>query len=313
MKKSALAALILIGLLLAACAPMAATQSMESAAQSPAQPNAAPAYGETTNDTNGASSGQGEKASDVQRIVIMNANLDIVVAAPATAMETIAKMANDMGGFVVSSNLFKTHTNEGMEVPEANITVRVPSERLNEAMGQIKALVTNPDEDILKENVSGQDVTREYIDLQSRLRNLEQKAEQLRQILAKADKTEDVLNVYNQLTQVTEQIEVLKGQIRYYDESAQLSAITVRIVSKDSIAPLSIGGWKPVGTARDAVQALIDVLKFLANSAIWIVILCLPIGLLLGAPAFFIIRGYLRLRARRKRVATEANTDSIGS
>ncbi len=306
MKKSAPLALVLIALLLsavlAACA--GAATSAPAANQSFSSEKAAPAYSEETSDS-AANPGQGSTASEVERIVIMNASLEVVVADPAGSMASITQMANDMGGFVVSSNLYKTRTDQGMEVPEANITVRVPAEQLNQAMAKIKAMVANPDIDILNENVSGEDVTREYTDLQSRLRNQEQKAEQLRKILDEAQKTQDVLDTFDKLTQVTEQIELLKGQIQYYEEFSRLSALSVRLRSQESVAPLTIGGWKPEGTARNAAQALVDVLKFLGEAAIWIVVLCLPIGLLLGVPGYFIIRGFLRWRSRQRSTLKE--------
>lgn len=236
----------------------------------------------------------------IERIVIKNADLSIVVAEPSAALDTIGKMAENMGGFIVSSQLYKTRTSAGVEVPAADITVRVPAERLNEAMDQIKALVKDPEQDILSENISGQDVTKEYTDLQSRLGNLQNAEKQLKEILESATKTEDVLNVYNQLTSVQEQIEVLKGQIKYYDEASHLSALHVNIQSEEAVQPLTIGRWKPVGVARDALQTLIDALKFIANAAIWVVIFCLPIGILVGVPAWFIGKGARRWWLKRK-------------
>lgn len=304
-------ALLLIALLLAGCAPAfkSAAPAASDVAGGFSAPEAAPQAPREAATDNSFGQAAGN-AVEIERVVIMNASLDIVVADPAEAMQAITAMTEEMGGFVVSSSLFKTRTSQGLEVPQVRMTVRVPAKRRNEALGQIKALVEHPDEDVLNENVTGEDVTREYTDLKSRLRNQEQAAEQLRSILAEARRTEDVLNVYNELSRVTEQIEVLKGQIQYYEESARLSAVSVNIRSQESVAPLSIGGWKPVGTARDALQALIDAFKFLANAAIWVVIFCLPIGLLLGIPAYFIIRGFLRYKARRKASQPQTGTEA---
>ncbi len=247
--------------------------------------------------------------SSVQRIVLKNANLSIVVKDPVSSQETIGKMAEDMGGFIVTSQLYKITTDQGIQVPEGNITIRVPAEKLDEALSKIKAQVTDPKTDILSENVEGQDVTKEYTDLKSRLTNAEQTEKKLQEIMDNATETEDVLSVYTQLIQVHEQIEVLKGQIRYYDEASRLSAISVRIRSQESIAPLTIGGWKPEGIARDALQALINSLKYIANALIWAVIFCLPIGILIGVPGYFIIRGLRRwyLRRKSKKAQTENN------
>ena len=200
-----------------------------------------------------------------------------------------------MTGFVVSSRLYKTYTEDGVEVPAANITVRVPAERLTEALDTIKALVADPATDIIYENVTGDDVTDQYTDLRSRLTNLENTEKQLQEIMDEAKKTEDVLNVYNQLVSIREQIEVTKGQIKYYEESAALSAISVNIQSLECVAPLTIGKWQPVGVARDAIQALVNTLKFLANAAIWIILFFVPVGLVIYFPLRFLWKGLKRL------------------
>lgn len=302
MRKIALIPLSLMLLtILTACAPAAAPTPMvmvEKAVVATMMP-AAPAEGqsfaaetELTYDT--------QRASPEDRIVIKNANLTIVVAEPAQAMDTIGRMAEEMGGFIVSSQLYKTYTEEGVEVPEATITVRVPADQLNEAMNRIKGLVENIKTDILSENITGQDVTKEYTDLKSQLTNLEHAQKRLISIMEEATKTEDVLAVYRELKAVEEQIEVIKGQIKYYEEASALSAIQVTIRSKEAVKPLTIGGWQPVGVARDALQALINTLKVIANIAIWAVIFCLPLTILLGLPGFFIVRGFIRWQRKRK-------------
>ena len=246
--------------------------------------------------------GQPGYASEVERVVIKNASISIVVDDPAIAMDQITRMSESMGGFVVHSNLYKTYVENGIEVPAADITVRVPAEQLTAALDQIKSLVSNQETDIQNETVSGEDVTKDYTDLKSRLRNLEDAEAQLREIMASATKTEDVLSVFNRLTQVREEIEVLQGQINYYEESARLSSISVRVISKEAIKPLTIGGWEPVGVARDALQALINGLQFLADALIWILLFFAPILLIIFLPIFFIVRMVIRYRRKRKQV-----------
>lgn len=309
-KIRAMSILVLIALFLTACSPAASLMPSSSEQKSfegqrndygvaPAAPMmdiaAAPAEAPAPEALSAGSS-----AGAARRIVIMNADLSIVVDDPAIAMTTINKMAEEMQGFVVSSNLYRTTTSQGIEVPAATITIRVPAERLNESLNRIKALTSDIDTDVLSENISGQDVTSEYTDLQSRLTNLQNAEARLKEIMASATRTEDVLQVYNELRQVSEQIEVIKGQIKYYDEASALSAITVNLQSKEAVQPLTVGGWKPVGVARDAVQALIDALQFIANAAIWATLFCLPVGLLIGLPIYFIVRGIIKWNRKRK-------------
>jgi hypothetical protein len=243
---------------------------------------------------NTAQDSQAAAAEDAQRIVIKNAQLSIVVANPAATMDAITRMAESMGGFVVTSNLYQLLLDNDLEVPQADITIRVPAARLTEALEQIKSGAG----EVLSENVSGEDVTREYTDLKSRLRNLEDAEAQLREIMASATKTEDVLAVFNQLTYVREQIEVTRGQIQYYEQASALSAIEVRIQSEETVKPLTIGAWQPVGVARDAIQALVDTFKVLVNIAIWIVLYILPVGLLIFIPLRLLWLGFRRLRRK---------------
>lgn len=245
-----------------------------------------------------------------ERIVIKNAALEIVVDAPDESMESISRLAEEMGGFVVSANLYQTHTSDGQEVPRAAITIRVPADRLQEALARIEA---ESDRLPLNKNINSQDVTSDYTDLQSRLTNLEAAEAQLMLIMESANRTEDVLNVFDQLTRVREQIEVLTGQIQYLENSAKLSAISVELIPNEVIQPITIGGWEPVGVIKDAIQSLIIALQGLVNIGIWLALFILPIILIIGVPLFFIIRG-LRNRRRRgkeKRSAAESEAPPL--
>ncbi|HEX7974038.1 MAG TPA: DUF4349 domain-containing protein, partial [Anaerolineales bacterium] len=256
----------LLALLLGSCASSASPnkQSYPSAPFSSAgQPVQAPAAAEsaTLNSTNIRSSvpARGDAAAQaVERIVVKNASISIVVSDPAKSMTTISKLADEMDGYVVSANLDQVTLDSGAKAPHASITIRVKAEKLNEALDRIRAESDRP---VLSEKVDSQDVTADYTDLQSRLRNLQNTEADLTKIMDQATKTEDVMAVYNQLTQVREQIEVIQGKIKYYDQSAALSAINVDLQANAAVQPLTIGTWQPVGVAKDAPQALINSLK----------------------------------------------------
>jgi hypothetical protein len=230
-----------------------------------------------------------------ERLVIKNADVSIVVDDPAAALDDISALADELGGFVVSSNLYQSTSAAGIEYPSASITIRVPAESLSDALDRIEGQAVR----VVSQSQSGQDVTSQYTDLQSRLRNLEDAEELLRQIMDEARDTEDVLNAFNQLNYITEQIEVLKGQIQYYEESAALSAISVQLIASASEQPITIGGWEPVGVAKDAIQSLIGALQGLVNAVIWIVLYVLPILLVIGIPLWLIVRGVRRWWGRR--------------
>jgi hypothetical protein len=237
--------------------------------------------------------------------VIQNAHLSLAVKDPSASLDAISQLAADMGGFVVNANLYQQTLGNGVEVPRGSITIRVPAERLNEAMERIQG---ESEQEPLSKNVESQDVTSEYTDLQSRLRNLESTEVQLTKIMEEANRTEDVLQVYNRLVEVRENIEVIKGKIQYYQQASALSAISVELLADEAVQPLSIGGWQPVGVAKNAVQALINTVQVLVNTVIWIIIYALPVGLLLYLllilPITLILRAWRRRRTSRKVVDT---------
>lgn len=209
-----------------------------------------------------------------ERKVIENADLAIVVADPKARIAEIAQLARDLGGFVVSSRIYERMMPSGASVPEGSITIRVPAGSLDEALTRIKADVV----EVQSENRSGQDVTNEYVDLQSRLKARQAAEAQLLEMMKQSQNADDTLAIFNQLIQIQSEIEVLKGQIKYYDESIATSAITVQLIAEESIQPIQIGGWKPQGQARDALQALVRFLQGFVNFIIWLVILIIPAG-----------------------------------
>lgn len=300
MHKQALIYLTLMAFLLASCA--SAASSPETAAdmyydmEAPQEAPSAGMAGESDAGYNPANA-FANASPDSERIVIKNADLSIIVDDPAASLDKISRMAEGMGGFVVSAQVYRQELDDGQEVLRASATIRVPAERLTEALEQIRAESSKP---VMHENIDSQDVTREYTDLQSRLRNLEAAESQLQEIMLEANKTEDVLNVYNQLTQVREQIEVTKGQIQYYEQSAALSSITVQLVPDAAVQPLTIAGWEPVGVAKDAMQSLINGLKSLATIGIWAVLYALPMLLIVLAPVVLVVYAIRRLRQRSK-------------
>jgi hypothetical protein len=246
---------------------------------------------------------QDQTAASVDRLVIKNASLSIAVDDPLKSMDNISHMAEAMGGFVVSADMYQQSLSNGVKVPQVSITIRVPAERLDEALSTIKAETDQP---IISENQSSQDVTAEYTDLNSRLTNLQAAEKQLQEIMASAIKTEDVLSVYSQLVSVGEQIELIKGQMKYYEQSAALSSVSVQLIANAAVQPITIAGWQPKGVAKEALQSLIHALQSLADFGIRLVILYVPILLVIFVPIGLVIWGIVSLvrRARKPKVVS---------
>ncbi len=247
----------------------------------------------------GAVPGQDGVSNGRERLIIRTADLSIIVTDTETTMTQIAEMAEANGGWVVTSGLYQY--NETAKT--GNITIRVPAEGFNSALAAIKGLAT----EVSSESSSGQDVTEEYVDLDSRLQNLEATADRVRSFLDSATKVEDALAVNAELSRLEGEIEVIKGRMQYLSQSASFSTITVNLTPDVLSQPIEIGGWQPEGIAREAIEALVSTLQGVTSALIWFGLYVLPLLLLFGLPVMWVVR-YVRQRWNRRPAAPAANS-----
>jgi hypothetical protein len=316
--KRALALIGILAVALTACASysrgLRAAATQAPAAEAPAMPafGGGPSFDSgTASDYANANKAAGQPPASApmpsqpqaaNRLVIQNAELSIVVNDVNARVNSIQQMATTMGGFIVSVNVYQTAVFDSEPVPQANIVVRVPQEKLDDALNQIKQGTV----DVQSETRSGTDVTDQYVDLQSRLKAKQAAEAQLLSIMQEAKRTEDVMAVYSQLQQVQSDIEVLKGQIKYYEQSAALSAISVTIIAEKSVQPIEVGPWKPQGVVRDAIQELIYFWQGFVDFLIRFFVLILPMLITIAIPLFLLfllLRWFFRKIRKPKTVA----------
>ncbi len=243
-----------------------------------------------------------------ERKVIKNDQLFLVVKDPAKNMKEIIALSEKLGGYVVSSNLYQTtYGPNNVSVPQASVVVRVPADKLTDTLDEIKKGAI----EVQSENLTGQDVTDQYVDLQSRLSADQAAADQLLKIMQSAVKPEDVLNVFQQLRQLQSDIEVLKGQIKLIDESTATSEISVTLIAEESVQPIEIGGWKLQGTARNSIQSLINFTQNLTRFLIQLILFALPALILIIIPLYLVFlagRGIYR-RFKKSKMIVEVKEE----
>jgi hypothetical protein len=190
-------------------------------------------------------------------------SIDISVEDLDIAHSTILNILENYNGSVVSSS----ESGQGNE-KTIYITLKIPVEKFNDLYNDIK----NIDGEVIYASYSTEDVTQEYTDLESRLRNLQETEEQLVEILETAETVEDTLAVYEQLTSIRSQIEVLEGQIKYLDNQVDYSYITVTLTLSDVGKEITDEQWNPLGVLKTAFGSLVNFGKFLVNVLIWLIV-----------------------------------------
>jgi len=298
MKKSWKILSLLLIFLLMGCA---SRQSAEEAFPVPTETAGEPSKSADSGTTLVSSEAQGETT---ERLVVKRAEMRISVADPAEAMRTVVQWAESMQGYVVNSNQWNS-TSDGQTYINASVMVRVPAERLDEMMQKVRDLAADPKTGVLSETVTGEDVTAEYVDSQARLRNLKAAEAQLVELLDQAPDLEYTLDIFRELTEIRSQIEVLEGRIKYLEESAALSALSVEFVAEASLQPLQIGPWKPAGVAKEAIQTLVKVAQDVGTALIKFVIIWVPFLLPIGLIVYFVRKGAKKRKAARAAQAAQ--------
>jgi len=226
-------------------------------------------------------------------MVIRTATLQLTVKDVGASIDSIRSLASQHGGYVTSSE-----TNHQGDYSYSTVTVQIPSRDFD----QIMPLLERMDGMVVKvvdESITSSDVTEEYTDLQSQLRNLQATEERMLALQAKADKIEDVLAIDHELRDVQGQIETIQGRVNYLSKRSEMSSVTITLWPES--APIaSEPAWQPLREAQNAWNDSMEVLAGASMGLIrvgvflwWLIPLCL-----LGA--FF-------LRRSRRRTANLAS------
>src|SRR5712664_3065092 len=235
----------------------------------------------------------------IERKIIRNANLTLEVASPTESQRKIFSAAETHGGFVVTSEMTQ-QTSEDKSRPEVsvNLVVRVPALQFDQVMEEIRGVANR----VVQEKRTGQDVSEEFIDLEARIKNQKALEVQFLEIMKRAGKVEDALEVQTQLADVRTEIEKLEGRKRFLENQATLSTINVTLQTPTQIVS-AVGFWYNVRSAfAEGVDVALAIILFLIRA----VIASLPILVLIVLPAALIGRAVVkRARSRTRKQDTE--------
>jgi hypothetical protein len=209
---------------------------------------------------------------DVELMIIKNANMNIQVADFFLASQKIEAFASKYSGYVSNSNLNSDSNNR----QSGTITIRVPEIYYDAVVAELNLLGN-----VESKRASGEDVTEQYIDLESRKNNLEQYERRLVSMYKEADTFDELKWIESELSRVRVEIERVKGRERYIDNKAEMSTITVYIYEKKAI----VEQWGVWTAMKNALNHSISTLKWMIEVAGWL----LPL-MLAGWLAWSIVR-----------------------
>jgi len=197
------------------------------------------------------------------RMVITTANLTIEVEDPEKRAVEVKKLLNNVGGFLDNLSVSEYRHNK----KQAYLTMRVPSDKLDELIESLK------DTGYVKtESIDSRDVTSQYQENDEHINNLRAREERVREFFDRATDVEETLSVYKELASLREQIESLEGSQRSLEEQVEYSTIYLTLLPDIEINPISDEEWNVLKSFKRELNSLVVNLQGLADLTIFLLV-----------------------------------------
>ena len=248
-------------------------------------------------------------ASFGDHMIVKNGDIKLRVKDTDQALDGVTQIVGDVRGYIVSSRVWYQDYYD-TSYKYATLTIGVPVDQFENSLRRLRGLAVR----VLDENATGEDVTDQYVDLQSQLTNLEATRDRIKSFLDQAKNVDEALRINQQLSDVEGQIETIKGKMNYLSNRSAFSTITINLepdlppvvvtptptATPSAIQPL--GPWDPGRTTHKATNALIATYRVIVNILIWIFVVLVPIF----APPILVIWLVLWLIRKRTKPAGKA-------
>jgi hypothetical protein len=157
----------------------------------------------------------------------------------------------------------------------------VPSKNFVNAIEAFKKIAVK----VSNESVSSNDVTAQYVDLEAELKNYKAEEVQYREIMSRAVKIEDVLNVSAKLAEVRGRIDRTQAQMNYLSRQVDMSTISISLTGESEVKIFGIV-WRPFTVLKQSIRNLF---AELANFADWLIGFAFKLPILIIKLAFLIL------------------------
>jgi uncharacterized protein DUF4349 len=193
--------------------------------------------------------------------VIRQAQLTISVGSGSfdSKLADVRHLVEQEQGFIAGTDAQVDPQTSDEHIRTGVITFMVPADKFDETIDAVSRLGT-----VQNEHISGQDVSAQYVDLQARLANEEAQRDAMLALLQRANSVSDIIAIQNQLGQITQQIEELKGQIQYLDHNTSFSTVSVSIVEAGAAASTQASdNWGFVTALGDAAHNFVTTINYM--------------------------------------------------
>ncbi|MGY4690806.1 DUF4349 domain-containing protein [Salibacterium sp. K-3] len=287
-KKTGLVLLGVVLLLASACSNEESTDSQaqrssEGSAGGTADTEQSTADQASDQASNSAQEDTAQEDAASERMVIHSGSLTLEVEEYDAARSDIETQVEEMGGYIVESSV----QSSGDGAREGSMSVRIPQEQFSTFMTDMEGVGTT----VLHRSTQGEDVTEEYVDLESRLRSKETQEERLTAFMEEAGNTDALLQISEDLSAVQEEIEQLKGRMNYLENHTANATVDITLQERGSS---SLPSGEDLNTWERSTQLFTRTLNGIVSAASGIAVFLIglspvlvPLLLLAAGVAFF--------------------------
>jgi hypothetical protein len=240
-----------------------------------------------------------------ERKIIRNADLTLEADSAEEAQHKITFIAESNGGYVVESQQSSVNSRSSSKDFVA-MKLRVPSSKFESALDEIRKTSKR----VVDETLKGEDVSEEFVDLESRIKAKKALEAQFQAIMKRANSVDDALSVQAEIGSVREEIEQLEGRRNFLADQSSFSTISIRIQTETATAAANPNGF--FSQLRGAFDTGLNAALVFISWFVTLFVALLPFAILIGLPLYGLIR-YFQKRQRKENFAREIAREEIGN
>lgn len=221
-----------------------------------------------------------------ERMEVKTAQIELQIKSGefSAKQDQVISIATRYEGYIASSNAVAM---DG-KLKRGDITLRIPAKSFEQALVDLKKLGS-----VQKCNVETEEVSQEYTDLQSRLRNYQAQQDRLIDLMSEANVDQSIV-IQDKLAQIQEQIEIIKGRMQYLENRTAYGTIVATLYEPEAVTPT--GGWGIIDAFIEAARGFVGMINFLIIALGYLI----PLGLFVWLVVWIIRLIWRKLRARKQ-------------
>lgn len=166
-----------------------------------------------------------DQSVSVERKIIKEGSIRFETSSVIETQKEIRKIVAELGGYIGNEN---SNNYEG--IIEYSLTARVPEDKFNTLIDKVSSLA----EKVESKNINSSDVTEEFIDVEARIKTKKELEARYKEILKKANRVDEILNIEREMGNLRAEIESLEGRMNYLNNRISLSTLNITFYEKVS-------------------------------------------------------------------------------